>query len=83
MRIYGYGSQDHKMRKVSGWESVPGAVPHQGELVERTLSLHVSGGQGLLQDRCPFWRAIHSLDILSTANRLHWDSRAYYRLIKY
>lgn len=75
--------KDHRVRQVSGWESVPGAVLHQGEQVEGTLSLQLSGGQGLLQDHCPFWRAILSLDILSTANHLHWDPRAYYRLIKY
>lgn len=74
----------HSTRQVRGWEPVPGAVPYWGDPVERRLSLHVSWGQGLLQDHCRFWRGgILSLDILSTANPLHWDPRAYYRLIKY
>lgn len=43
------------LRWVGGsWSQVP--VPHQGEPVETGLSLHVSQGQGLLQDHCPFWR---------------------------
>lgn len=46
----------HSVCQVGGWEPVPGAVPHQGELVERRVSLYVSRGQGLLQDHCPFWR---------------------------
>lgn len=40
-------------------------------------------GKGSCKTIVPSGGGIRSLDILSTANRLHWDPWAYYRLIKY
>lgn len=77
--MHGYGPKAPEPHQISRWESVPGAEQCQRE---RSLSLYIGTGVPIGLLSLLEWGML-SLDILSTANHLHWDPWAYYSLIKY